>query len=280
MPATKFVCHATVIAASMLIIAGCGQSAPSNQQAATDAERSTAASPDGPVLFDDEVEPASAESRVVIDEFTVDDEAVQPAVATTPVETTEMSPTDPESPATLPEGPDAPLPLEEPINSGETMPEVFFTEQHAAWSKVHVGDQFPKLELADLDGEPQPFGDLLGEKLTIVFFWQSALSTSTEALADLQSRFLKEFGDQGVAVVGVNVGDEPRLAQELAKQASATFAHLSDQQRKAFDQVATQKLPRVYLLDPAGTVLWFDIEYSRTTRQQLLSAIRFALKSE
>jgi hypothetical protein len=41
--------------------------------------------------------------------------------------------------------------------------------------------------------------------------------------------------------------------------------------------VASEKLPRTYLLDASGKILWFDIEYSRTTRQQLLSAIRFSL---
>jgi hypothetical protein len=33
----------------------------------------------------------------------------------------------------------------------------------------------------------------------------------------------------------------------------------------------------VYLLDPAGKVLWFDIEYSTGSRRDLERAIRFVL---
>jgi len=268
MSASKCVPIAAVMIASMLIAAGCGQSAPADRQADAASENESA-------IQDPDVQPATAESRVDLA-----DPSVERAIATVPVDTVPNVPGDPQEPGTAPAGPSAPLPLEEAIDSGQSMPQVYFTEEHAKLSLVHVGDQFPKLELADLDGEQQQFGELLGEKLTIVIFWQSGLPTSLEALADLQARFLKEFADQGVGVVGINVGDEPLLARELTEQAATEYPQLSDRDHKAFAQVATRTLPRCYLLDASGKVLWFDIEYSRTTRQQLLSAIRFSLKSE
>jgi hypothetical protein len=38
-------------------------------------------------------------------------------------------------------------------------------------------------------------------------------------------------------------------------------------------------LPRTYLLDSSGKILWFDLEYSRSTRRELNQAIRYVLKS-
>jgi hypothetical protein len=32
-------------------------------------------------------------------------------------------------------------------------------------------------------------------------------------------------------------------------------------------------MPRTYLLDPTGKILWFDVEYSRSTRRDLSEAL-------
>jgi peroxiredoxin len=273
--ASKLVPQAVAMIALTLIAAGCGQSAPTDQQISTSEGQPAAASQDEPAIQDPDVQPATATSRIDLK-----DPSVAPAVATAPIDGAPSDAGDSQEPATRPDGPREPLPLEEATDSGQSMPQVHFTEEHAKWSLVHVGDQFPKLELADLTGKKRNFGELLGEKLTIVVFWQSSLPTSLEALADSQARYLGEFSEQGVAVVGVNVGDEPLLARELSGQAAAEYPQLSDRDHTAFAHVATQKLPRTYLLDASGKILWFDIEYSRSTRQQLLSAIRFSLKSE
>ena len=82
---------------------------------------------------------------------------------------------------------------------------------------------------------------------------------------------------EGLRVVAVNEGDTAESVKSLVEKAAATFPCLLDPDGALFDQVATEKLPRVYLLDAEGTILWFDLEFSRTTRDKLLQAIQFAL---
>lgn len=270
---TKLTGCGFALATVMLITAGCGQKSTTTPESASKDKAATQA----------DVEPGSPESPA-----NQTDNPVQHAVATAPADRISVAPGEParlpaDDGQPLTEGFDEPLPelpLEEPINSGQSMPQVYFTEAHAKTNVVGVGDSFPKLELNDLDGQPKNFGDLLGEKLTIVVFWNGKLPTATEELADMQSRFLDEFAEQGVAVVGVNVGDNPQLAKELVQQASAKYAQLSDADGAAFAKVATARMPRTYLIDTAGQILWFDIEYSRTTRQELLSALRFLFKAK
>jgi peroxiredoxin len=263
-----------------IVIAGCGQSAPQGAQATSDRQPPVAAAEQRQEPIDSrDVQPASDEAPA---EHI--DTQVKPAVATAPAE--KVAALDPDAPAPLPAGASAPLPvdfggrlpLEEAVDSGQAMPQVVLTEDHAKTCLVRVGDAFPKLELPNLQGQPQEFGNLVGDKLTIVVFWNAMLPTAIEELSDLQSRFLAEFGGSGVAVVGVNVQDDPKLAAELAAQTGARFPQLSDRDGTAFARLATRKLPRTYLIDASGKILWFDLEYSRTTRQQLLSALRFALK--
>jgi peroxiredoxin len=175
---------------------------------------------------------------------------------------------------------EAPLPLDDVDAADLTMPEVNLTEQHAAMCRVGVGEKFPDLQLPDATGRQQSLSRLLGNKLTLVVFWNSKEPTSLEELADLVRYHEPRFGDRGLAIVAVNTGDKAQLAAELAKQAGAGFTILSDADGAAFKQVATEKIPRSYLLDPSGTVLWFDLEYSPTTLRDMVQAIRYRLAHE
>jgi peroxiredoxin len=264
MDTRKFVCFAAALAVG-LSVGGCGRSAQPPDQA----NRQKTEGPN--ISQTDEVKVASAESKVA-----GADERIEPAVARVPADHA----VDPKQPALLPPGARAPIPLEEPLDSGLSMPRVFLTEEHAKTCLVKVGDPFPGFELANLAGQKQPLGELQGKNLTIVVFWSGKQATARDELADLQSHFLPQFAERGVSVVGINSGDDPQLASELLKQTGATFANLSDRDGAALAKVATARLPRTYLLDATGKIVWFDVEYSRTTRQNLLSAIRFSLKGQ
>ena len=62
--------------------------------------------------------------------------------------------------------------------------------------------------------------------------------------------------------------------QEQLQAAGVDFTNWLDADGNAFAQVGSQKLPRTYLLDPTGKILWFDIEYSLGTRRELNQALR------
>ena len=86
---------------------------------------------------------------------------------------------------------------------------------------------------------------------------------------------MEKFGPQGVNVVGVAV--EPMsdaVTKTISQSRAARFTNLLDADGKAFAQLGKDKLPRVYLVDPQGKILWFDIEYSLTTRRELNQALR------
>ena len=48
---------------------------------------------------------------------------------------------------------------------------------------------------------------------------------------------------------------------------------LVDAKGKAFAQVGSRHLPRTFVLDPSGKIVWFDIEYSLATRRELQQAL-------
>jgi hypothetical protein len=74
-------------------------------------------------------------------------------------------------------------------------------------------------------------------------------------------------------VIGVNVQDSPEDARKSIADAGSRYPSLFDREGNYFAKVATEQLPRLYLADSQGKVLWFDIEYSTTTRRQLTEAV-------
>jgi len=172
-------------------------------------------------------------------------------------------------------------PAEEPPPP-PTIPEVHLLDADRETCLVAVGDPMPDAEMVDLEGEKQALGALRGEQLTLVLFWTSGDSEfstmrAQAALEDLQMDIHEPYAEKGVGVVAVNEGDPAESVKKLVEQAGAAFPNLLDTDGALFAKVATEKLPRLYLLDAEGKILWFDLEYSPTTRDKLMQAIQVAL---
>jgi len=161
----------------------------------------------------------------------------------------------------------------------ESMPKVVMTQAHAASCLVKVGDPFPELTLNDPRGEPTTLESLRGDALTVVLFWNASTPYGVAQLRDLETDVRKRFDSLGVSVVGIDVGDSAEAVRDIASDKGVTYPQLLDSDGSLYRQVATRFIPRVYLLDTNGTVLWFDLEYSVATRRHLLQAIRFQIES-
>jgi peroxiredoxin len=158
-----------------------------------------------------------------------------------------------------------------------TMPEVILDAEDRDASLVKVGDAMPEAELSDLDGKPQSLRSLLGRKLTVVVFWSVEDGYGLGQLRDMGEEVEKPYGAKGIRVIGIDVRDSAEAAAAKRKDAGPTLTVMLDREGALFAKVASAKLPRTYLLDSSGKVLWFDIGYSPTTRRQLLTAIRAVL---
>jgi peroxiredoxin len=158
-----------------------------------------------------------------------------------------------------------------------TIPKVSLTEALAATCVVKVGDTLPEATLPNLGGKAIELRSLRGEKLTVVCFWKADNLYSVEELRELAKDVAGPYAAKGVRIVAIDEGDTPQAAGEKFQSTGATFACLLDPDGAYFKRVATEKLPRTYLVDAQGKILWFDIEYSQSTQRDLVQAIDVAL---
>jgi peroxiredoxin len=165
---------------------------------------------------------------------------------------------------------------EEPAAPSPSLPKVALSEADQAASLVKVGDKLPDAELPDPAGKAQSLRSLFGQKLTVVVFWSGAGLSSLQELQDLGRDVAGPYAKEGVQVVGINERDAPEEVKAKLEQTGAKFPVLLDRDGSLLAKVTTdkEKLPRTYLLDSAGKVLWFDVVYSsHGTRDDLLQAI-------
>lgn len=156
------------------------------------------------------------------------------------------------------------------------IPPVVLSKGHEALCKVKVGDTMPEIDLPGIVGGDtrKRLSSMYGRAATVVVFWKSDRRMAREQLADLGPDVLQRFGDRGVAIVTIAVGESAESALATVQQIGGAFPTLLDRDGEAFTKVGSEKLPRTYLLDPQGKILWFDIEYSHATRRELHQALR------
>jgi peroxiredoxin len=197
----------------------------------------------------------------------------------------EESPAEPLPKAETAATPDSPKPAEQPVEqaafqdeagadvSAATVPTVELSKQHAALSRVKVGDSLPDVELPKVLGGTAKLSALYGKSATVVVFWKGDRQMALDLLADLGPDVVQKFGSRGVEVVGVAVNEEAADARSTVQKTDANFPQLLDADGKAFEKVGAEKLPWMFVLDANGKIVYFDLEYSLATRRELQQAL-------
>ncbi len=158
------------------------------------------------------------------------------------------------------------------------IPPVLLTAGHRSLCLLDVGDPMPVFKLPRLGGETTELVDLYGRRATIVLFWHSDRWMARAALTDF-AMLAKQLDSGQVRMIGIAVGQPAGAVQANLNQAQAAFPQLLDTDGTAFIQVGTNALPRIYVLDAEGKIVWFDIEYSEATRRELRQTLG-VLKNE
>jgi peroxiredoxin len=156
-------------------------------------------------------------------------------------------------------------------------PVLAFTQDHRESCLVFLGDSIPAGTLPDAGGKEHALLASLGKKLTVVVLWNADNPYAFDQFQEMQTE-LVPLCDQGVQVVAIHVGASPPDYAQLCTDSGAGALCLLDADQKYFAQLARRKLPRTYVLNAEGKILWLDLEYSRATRYDLRNALHYYLQ--
>jgi hypothetical protein len=150
-------------------------------------------------------------------------------------------------------------------------PKVVLSAAHAKASKVRVGEALPAAEVKDAAGQARPLAGLRGQGLTAFVFWNNDHRVSAEAVRRLPKLLAAV---KGITIVAIHSGKA--TAAPPMPAADSPVIHATDAASAALSAVCTDgKVPRIYLVDKAGLILWLDIEFSIDTERHIQDAARF-----
>ena len=125
-----------------------------------------------------------------------------------------------------------------------------------ASAAVGVGDKPEFGGKAVGGGQMVRSGDLKG-RIVVVDFWATWCPPCVKSIPHLVE-LNKELGPKGLVTVGISLDQGPGVIPPFAKKNNMTWPTIMDKQNGAEHSAVwgVNSIPRVFILDPEGTVTW------------------------
>jgi peroxiredoxin len=150
-------------------------------------------------------------------------------------------------------------------------------EQEEDADKVKTGDSMPTFTIVSDNGKQTPSSEFKGNVVLITMFatWCPACQLEMAAIEESLWPKFKDIKGFSLLAIGREHSDE-ELA-EYNKTKGFTFTLYPDKDRKIFDLFAVQFIPRTYLINREGRIIYMTMGYDINEFQQLERMIERAL---
>lgn len=169
----------------------------------------------------------------------------------------------PENEAQAAEGSVATLVEDEPDDLAET-------------TLINAGDAAPDFTVEMLDGSRVTLSALQG-KPTLLIFWATWCPPCRLELSKLQEHIIDRYGDK-INVLPISRGEERAKVEEYISKMGYTFAVGLDGDQSIYRKYATNYIPRCFVIDAKGKVLYSGVGYDEAIAKEVEQNIEKALR--
>lgn len=140
-------------------------------------------------------------------------------------------------------------------------------------SLVKNGDQVPDFTIETIDGNTMSVTDLKG-KVVLVNFFATWCGPCMKELPQVEAKLWPKFKDQNFAML--SIGREHTKEQLLTwnQKKGFTFPLAPDPKREVYSKFASQYIPRNFILDKTGKIIWQGVGFSEEELEQMMKTIQ------
>jgi peroxiredoxin len=138
-----------------------------------------------------------------------------------------------------------------------------------------TGATAPPLQLPTLDGDRFIVGELRGD-VVVINFWATWCEPCRLEMPELQ-RLYEQQRDNGLHVVGVNLGESASTAQQWVDELGLTFDIVLDRDAYAATLYQLRGQPSTYVVNPDGIIT--QVFYGAVDLATLEDAVKQAIES-
>jgi peroxiredoxin len=144
-------------------------------------------------------------------------------------------------------------------------------------TRTHIGQAAPNLVLTTTEGSPFHLADLRGRVILVNFFATWCDPCRLE-LPQLQ-RLWEEFrGNDDFCMIAVGREESPETVKKFQEEQGLGFPVAADPDGSAFAAFATERIPRTYLIDRKGMIVYQCTGYYEEEMSKLQTLIRRELE--
>lgn len=141
---------------------------------------------------------------------------------------------------------------------------------------INAGDVAPDFTVEMLDGSKVTLSALQG-KPTLLIFWATWCPPCRLELSKLQEHIIDRYGDK-INVLPISRGEERAKVEEYISKMGYTFAVGLDGDQSIYRKYATNYIPRCFVIDAKGKVLYSGVGYDETIAKEVEQNIEKALR--
>lgn len=139
---------------------------------------------------------------------------------------------------------------------------------------VEVGDEIPDFTIIEYNGSSLSTDDFAGKRSIIVFFTTTCSDCRRELpiLNDAYMESKAEFSD--LLFVAIAREDKPDVTEKYMADNNLSIPVYHDLDRSVFNLFANSTVPRAYVVNKQGIIIWMGIEKLNITAGELVRIIR------
>lgn len=141
---------------------------------------------------------------------------------------------------------------------------------------IHAGDEAPDFTVEMLDGSKQTLSALRG-KVVLVTFWATWCPPCRQEMAHMQEGVIDHFAGKDLVVIPISRGETRATVESFIKKMGYTFPVGLDHDKSIYLKYATNYVPRSFVIDREGKVVYVAVGYDEVVAEEINAAINASL---